>query len=70
MDFEFEIPPLPPLQQRAAFFNYANDHLINTPMNNLNQEQQGMLNQFVSIAGCSYDEAYYLLSSSNWQYQV
>jgi hypothetical protein len=70
MDFEFEIPPLPPLQQRAAYFNFANDHKTTNHMNDLNNEQQAMLKQFVCITSCTFDEAFYLLTSSNWQYQV
>jgi hypothetical protein len=33
-------------------------------------KQQVMLNQFISIAGCSLEDAIKLLASSNWQYQV
>jgi len=32
--------------------------------------QQVMLNQFVSITGCTYEQALQLLISSEWQYQV
>ncbi len=38
--------------------------------NNLNLKEQALLNKFVSIAGCSFEQAYILLSSANWQYQV
>ena len=69
MDVELEIPPLPPppqSQQQSSYLS-CND---GTNMNNLNLNQQAMLNQFISIAGCSMDQAFHLLSSSNWQYQV
>lgn len=47
-------------------------HEINSTNNStsLTLKQQAMLNQFISIAGCSYEQAKSLLSSSNWQYQV
>lgn len=67
MDFEFEIPSLQ-TNQRYAACNFNNENR-NDP-NNLNLQQQAMLNQFVSIAGCSFEQAFYLLSASNWQYQV
>ena len=38
--------------------------------NNLSLKQQVMLNQFISIAGCSYEDAIQLLITANWQYQV
>ena len=38
--------------------------------NNFTLKQQVMLNQFISIAGCSFEDAIQLLVSSNWQYQV
>ena len=38
--------------------------------NNFTLKQQVMLNQFISIAGCSFEDAIQLLASSNWQYQV
>jgi len=69
MEVELEIPPLPPppqSQQQSSYFS-CND---GTNMNNLNLNQQAMLNQFISIAGCSMDQAFHLLSSSNWQYQA
>lgn len=37
---------------------------------NLSLKQQVMLNQLASIAGCSYEQAYQLLLTANWQYQV
>lgn len=65
MDVELEIPPLPPPQQQGSLLSCNDGN-----MNNLSLNQQAMVNQFISIAGCSIDQAFYLLSSSNWQYQV
>lgn len=80
MDFEFEIPPLPPpqLQQRAAYFNFGANNSNTNNYNNmnmndfsgLNSEQQAMLQQFMSIADCGAEQAAFLLSNSNWQYQT
>jgi hypothetical protein len=38
--------------------------------NTLALKQQVMLNQFISITGCSYEQSRHLLASSNWQYQT
>lgn len=79
MDFELEILPLPvsSAQNTNTFLHTICDNNNNMNVNsnhtnglNLNLQQQAMLNQFVSIAGCSFDQGLYLLSSSNWQYQV
>lgn len=49
---------------------YPSKSEINSNTNsNLTLKQQAMLNQFISIAGCSYEQAKSLLASSNWQYQ-
>lgn len=37
---------------------------------NLTLNQQVMLNQFISITGCTYEQSLVLLESSDWQYQV
>jgi hypothetical protein len=47
-----------------------NKHDLNILNTDLTLKQQAMLNQFISIAGCSYEQAKTLLTSSNWQYQV
>ena len=41
-----------------------------TNNSNLSLKQQVMLNQLISIAGCSFEDGIQLLVSSNWQYQV
>lgn len=66
MDFDIEVPSLKPPPQQTSYM-MCNSHEI---YNNLNLRQQDMLNQFISIADCSIEQACYLLSSSNWQYQV
>ena len=47
---------------------------INTNNNNntngLTLKQQVMLNQFISITGCSVEQSRHLLASANWQYQT
>ena len=47
---------------------------INTNNNNntngLALKQQVMLNQFISITGCSVEQSRHLLASANWQYQT
>jgi hypothetical protein len=48
----------------------SNSSSISGNVNGLSLKQQVMLNQFVSIAGCSLEQASQLLSASNWQYQV
>jgi len=73
MDIELEIPPLPlpPPQNNTYFLHKICDNNNNmNSSNNLNLQQQAMLNQFVSIAGCSFEQGLYLLSASNWEYQV
>ena len=56
--------------------NDAKQILHNTQNNTNNNassvslRQQVMLNQFVSITGCTYEQALQLLISSDWQYQV
>lgn len=78
MDFELEILPLPvpPPKNTNTILHTICDNNNNMNMTtnntslNLNLQQQAMLNQFVSIAGCSFDQGLYLLSSSNWQYQA
>lgn len=37
---------------------------------NLSLNQQVMLNQFMSITGCTYEQSLGLLDTSDWQYQV
>jgi len=76
MDYELEIPSLPPQQNSfiTCGTNYDNQNMNDTNNSNnsvnLNLQQQAMLNQFVSITGSTFDQAYYLLSLSNWQYQA
>lgn len=73
MDFEFGIPSISSAQQNSYMTrsaNYDKSNVNDYNMNNLNLQQQAMMNQFVSIAGCSFDQALYLLSSNKWQYQA
>lgn len=60
------------IDENETIYPSHNQHEINNSINNTNLtlKQQAMLNQFISIAGCSYEQAKSLLTSSNWQYQV
>lgn len=68
-----DVEPAPNVYQAYGSNHLEEDNMADTSNNsntNLNLQQQAMLNQFVSIAGCSFEQAFNLLSSSNWQYQV
>lgn len=62
MDFENNISILSPTTAQPA--------TTYTSLDTLSLRQQVMLNQFVSITGCNYEQAIELLAASNWQYQV
>lgn len=75
MDVELEFPSIRPAPTQNSFLAFSSssddDNMtdISNSNLNLNLQQQAMLNQFVSIAGCSLEQAFNLLESSNWQYQ-
>jgi hypothetical protein len=67
-------PATPFFSSTAACCSGFNAMPVSSMLDNNNMslslKQQAMLNQFVSIAGCSFEQACLLLNSSNWQYQV
>lgn len=50
--------------------NNANFDANNNLISKLNLKQQVMMNQFMSITGCTIEQSIHLLASTNWQYQI
>ena len=63
-------PSHPPISHSTSINLSDHEMLKENSLLNLSLKQQIILNQFVSIAGCSHEQALSLLSASNWQYQV
>ena len=55
---------------KQFFHNHHHNNNASSNGSSVSLRQQVMLNQFISITGCSHEQALQLLISSDWQYQV